>query len=439
MIAHGSRLSAVRLARSHAAWDGLGFDPFAADALDEHLAWLAGAQARIEDRLLAPRQQPQPASLVLYAGTSRYVEGPSNALAALGDKRAGTQGKRQLGIGLLCDEDGSPVSRAVFPGHTHEPRPVAAQVAKLQGRFGVTASTCVGDRGLLKGQQVEALAPHGCHYITALTTAQIAKLRRIGTLQRNLFDQEWAERLTAEGLRDVRRRHPRRAHDVRDPRQAQLGTLQAHVAQQNPSLTDQPRAHAPGALQQRGARAAKRRLVAWGARTWEGRVLTWTVTASVQPAAAPRDGGSGRQTDLPPAQAPQARGHDRSQALASVAPALRPCHTAPRAGRPLCLRREARTRAQAFVGRLAYQMSRSLAACGRAFDITVADGRQALTTRCLVDGAPQHAPRSHGLPTPRDTITRVRPSAAITLPTVFALAGVRVAPRKQRQSERLPQ
>jgi len=62
VLAHGSRLSAVRLALAPAAWDVLGFGPFEAAALSETLAGLAGAQARREDRRLAQRQKMQPAS-----------------------------------------------------------------------------------------------------------------------------------------------------------------------------------------------------------------------------------------------------------------------------------------------------------------------------------------------------------------------------------------
>ena len=56
VIDQGSRLSAVRLAMSHAACDVLGLGTFDEDTLYENLDWLAGTQARIEDRLFAQRQ-----------------------------------------------------------------------------------------------------------------------------------------------------------------------------------------------------------------------------------------------------------------------------------------------------------------------------------------------------------------------------------------------
>src|SRR5256884_6290809 len=131
----------------------------------------------------------------------------------------------QIVIGLLCDEDGHPVSIEVFPGNTQDPQTFAAQINKVKARFGVHAITFVGDRGMIKGQQIEELAQHGCHYITAITKPQIDKLLRTGTLQMDLFDQELAEVLADEGLRYVLRRNPVRAQEVRETRHAKLTTL----------------------------------------------------------------------------------------------------------------------------------------------------------------------------------------------------------------------
>src|SRR5262247_3156624 len=165
----GSRRSAVRLAMSHAACDLLGLAAFDEDALYENLDWLAGAQAAIEDRLFAQRTKTTPVRLFLYDVTSSYVEGTHNALAAFGYNRDGKKGKRQIVIGLLCDEDGQPVSIEVFPGNTQDPQTFATQINKVKARFGVQAITFVGDRGMIKGQQIEDLAQQGCHYITAIT------------------------------------------------------------------------------------------------------------------------------------------------------------------------------------------------------------------------------------------------------------------------------
>src|SRR2546427_5760377 len=271
VIAQASRLSAVRLAMSHAACDVLGLGTFDEEALYENLDWLAGAQARIEDRLFARRQKTTPASLFLYDVTRSYVEGTHNELAAFGYNRDGKKGKRQIVIGLLCDEDGHPVSIEVFPGNTQDPHTLASQVAKLKERFGVQAITFVGDRGMIKSQQIEDLAKQGFHYITAITKPQIDKLLRTGTFQMELFEQELAEVLADEGVRYVLRRNPVRAQEVRDNRQAKLATLQALVAKHNHYLKEHPRADAQGAVQKLVARAKTLRISHWVELTLEDR------------------------------------------------------------------------------------------------------------------------------------------------------------------------
>ena len=233
VIDQGSRLSAVRLAMAHAACDVLALDPFDEDALYENLDWLAGAQASIEDRLYAQRTKTKPIHLFLYDVTSSYVEGTHNALAAFGYNRDGKKGKMQIVIGLLCDEDGHPVSIEVFPGNTQDPQTFAAQINKVKARFGVHEITFVGDRGMIKGQHIADLAQQGLHDITAITKPQIEKLLKQGTLQMDLFDQELAEVLTDEGIRYVLRRNPVRAQEVRATRHAKLAKLQAQVAKYN--------------------------------------------------------------------------------------------------------------------------------------------------------------------------------------------------------------
>lgn len=436
VIDQGSRLSAVRLAMAHAACDVLGLGPFDEDALYENLDWLAGAQARIEDRLFAQRQKTKPASLFLYDVTSSYVEGTQNELAAFGYNRDGKKGKLQIVIGLLCDEEGQPVSIEVFPGNTQDPHTVAAQVAKLKGRFGVHEITFVGDRGMIKSQQIEDLAKQGFHYITAITKPQIEKLLRTGTFQMELFEQELAEVLADEGIRYVLRRNPVRAQEVRESRQSKLAKLQAQVAKQSQYLTDHPRANAQGALRKLVASAKKLRLADWVELTVEDRSLTLTINASGQQEEAKLDGCYVLKTDLTPQQANKEIVHDRYKDLASVEHAFRTCKTAHLEVRPIFVRLEERTRAHALVVMLAYQIIRYLTSCWSAFDVTVEDGLHALTTLCLVEVAPHNAPSYHCIPTPRAAIAQLLHSADIKLPKAFSLSGTRVSTRKKLQSER---
>ncbi|HAG52018.1 MAG TPA: IS1634 family transposase, partial [Deltaproteobacteria bacterium] len=105
-IDQGSRLSAVRLAATHAACDVLGLDKFDEDDLYNNLDWLSENQSVIEQRLFKWMRRTQESGLFLYDVTSSYLEGTQNELSAFGYNRDGKKGKRQVVIGLLCDETG---------------------------------------------------------------------------------------------------------------------------------------------------------------------------------------------------------------------------------------------------------------------------------------------------------------------------------------------
>jgi hypothetical protein len=290
VIDQGSRLAAVRLAMAHAACAVLGVETLDEDTLDENLDWLAGIQASVEDTLVAQRLKPTPVSLFLSEVTRSSWEGTHHAFAAFGSNRDGKKGTRQIGLGFRCNEDGHPVSIEVFPGTTQDPHTFAAQITKVKARFGVTALTFVGDRGLIQGQHIADLATQGCHAMTASTKPQLEKVLQQGTWHMALLAQEVAEVRTDEGLRYVRRRHPVRAQEVRDTRHATLATLQAQGAKQTHYLTDHPRANAQGAWQKLVARATPLRIADWVARPLVERSLTLTLTEDAQTEAATRDG-----------------------------------------------------------------------------------------------------------------------------------------------------
>src|SRR4029450_6725870 len=155
----------------------------------------------------------------------------------------------------------------------------------------------------------------------------------------------------------------------------------------NHYLPDHPRANAQGALQKLVARAEKLRIADWVELTVAGRTITLTIKEDAQTEAAKLDGCYVLKTDLTPQQAHKELVHDRYKELASVEQAFRTCKTPHLEVPPIFLRREARTRAHAFVVMLAYQIIQYLASCWNAFDVTVEEGLHALTTLCLVGGS----------------------------------------------------
>jgi hypothetical protein len=245
VIDQGSRLSAVRLAGTHAACDVLNLEPFDEDDLYANLDWLDENQKAIEDRLFRQRHPDGKAQLFLYDVTSSYLEGTENELAAFGYNRDGKKGKRQIVIGLLCDEEGCSLSVEVFPGNTADTATFASQLHKVARRFGGGAVTLVGDRGMIKGPQIELLASQQgeFHYITAITKPQIESLLARGVVQVELFDEELAEVTdTQQGVRYVLRRNPLRAAQVAATREDKVRTIEKAIGEQNGYLAEHPRA-----------------------------------------------------------------------------------------------------------------------------------------------------------------------------------------------------
>ena len=62
----------------------------------------------IEDRLFSRRRPDACPELFLYDVTSSYLEGDQNELADWGYNRDKKRGKKQIVIGLLCDEEEGP-------------------------------------------------------------------------------------------------------------------------------------------------------------------------------------------------------------------------------------------------------------------------------------------------------------------------------------------
>ena len=271
VINQGSRLSSVRLAGSHAGCDILGLTSFDEDDLYKNLDWLCEKQSVIENRLFKTMHPDEQPGLFLYDVTSSYLEGTQNELAAFGYNRDGKKGKRQIVIGLLCNEDGKPLSIEVFTGNTQDPKTLASQIDKVAKRFGGSEVTFVGDRGMIKTHQVEDLLEHGFHYITAITKPQIESLLAKGVIQMGLFDQELAETVSDDGVRYVLRRNPVRAQEMRKSRQTRLASLTKEVEKQNEYLAEHPGAHVEVALRKIDERCKKLRLSKWATFSASGR------------------------------------------------------------------------------------------------------------------------------------------------------------------------
>lgn len=248
----GSRLSAVRLACSHAACDVLKLDPFNEDQLYPNLAWLAQNQVQIEQRLFAHFHPNGCPDLFLYDVTSSYLEGDHNALAAWGYNRDGKPGKKQIVLGLLCDGQGRPLSIEVFAGNTSDLKTFGSQIRKAVERFGGQGVTFVGDRGMIKGPQIKDLGQENFHYITAITKLQIEALLQQNVLAMDLFDDLLSEVASIpEKVRYILRRNPQRAAEMAAVRHSKRAALEKLCQAKNALLQMKPKTQVPSGTQSR--------------------------------------------------------------------------------------------------------------------------------------------------------------------------------------------
>jgi len=440
VIDQGSRLSAVRLAGSHGACDILNLTKFNEDDLYDNLDWLTENQAKIEHRLFAKRNgikgnQDKP-QLFLYDVTSSYLEGTKNALGAFGYDRDKKKGKQQIVIGLLCDEAGIALSIEVFNGNSKDPQTVGSQVSKVVDRFGGGEVTFVGDRGMIKSQQIEKLNKQGFHYITAITKPQIKKLLRTGVIQMTLFDQPLAEVETTQGIRYVLRRNPIRAIEIAQTRQDKLRSVHKEVNKQNRYLAQHPRAQVGLAHRKVRDKIKQLKLSRWLGATATGRQIQVREDVTALAEEASLDGCYVLKSDLRKEVASKETIHNRYKDLALVEWAFRTSKTATLEVRPVHVRTESHTRGHVFVVMLAYLIIAELVRCWQGLDVTVNAGIKQLDTLCATQLLIKGQVHLNQIPQPRLFLQELLNAAQVILPKVIPNRGVIVTTKKKLTSRR---
>ncbi len=444
----GSRLSAVRLARDLGAGGLLGLPDFNEDVLYDNLAWLNDHQQAIERNLFEGRYQAQRPALYLYDVTSTYLEGQHNALGFFGYNRDGKKGKKQIVVGLLCDADGVPVAIEAFKGNTPDPKTVGAQIVKLQQRFQADHVTLVGDRGMLRGPQLEALNAVGFHYITAISKPQIETLLAAGTLQLELFDQPLGEIIAPGAVpqppdsggapappmeRYILRRNPVRQAEMAESRAAKALALARSVEEANIYLRDHPRARPAVALRNLEKRLRSLGLGNWMKLAGAGRELTLTRDRDALEEESKLDGCYVLRTDLAAALASKETIHERYKSLGEVEQAFRRSKTVELEMRPVNVRKEASTRGHLVVVMLAYLLMRELGRRWARLDLTVEEGLNRLNTYCAIEVAGVISV----LPEPRADVKELLDSSRVTLPAHLPpSASPKVATKKKLPDHR---
>jgi transposase len=439
VLDQGSRLSAVRLHQTHAMVETIGVEKgFNEDNLYANLAWLSEKQNSIEDRLYKHRRGDTPPTLMLYDVTSSYLEGDQNELAAYGYNRDGKKGKKQIVIGLLCDEFGDPVSVEVFTGNTNDTKTFSSQVQKTAGRFGCKQVTFVGDRGMIKQAQQEELNSVGFHYITALTKKQISTLLKAGTIQMDFFDEKVCEIEDKKSNRRlILRRNPVRAEQLAESRQSKRQVIEALVEKKNQYLKAHPKAQVQAALKNINERLEKLCVNSWLCVEADDRTLRLEVYPTVLNEESMLDGCYVITSDLPAASMDAESIHARYKDLMKVEKAFRFSKTGHLELRPIFVRSEESTRGHVFVVMLAYMIRRELAQAWTKFNITVEEGLDTLKTLCSMNITLGDGTVIQKIPAPRELSGKLLQALDVELPTILPHSEIKVATKKTLPSQRV--
>jgi transposase len=433
VIGSVSRLSATRLAQSHAACDILRLDGFCEDDLYSALDWLCENQQKIEDRLFKNRYKSKIPNLFLYDVTSSYFEGDKNELARYGYDRDGKKGKKQIVIGLLTDDEGYPVSCEVFQGNTRDNQTFKDQVDKVAKRFGIKKVTFVGDRGMIKSAQISDLSPDD-YYITALTKPQIEKLLREDVFQMELFDKTICEAIDEE-IRYVLRRNPIRAKEIRENRQSKLEVVNKLCAKKTQYLAEHPRATVKVAKGKIRKLINRLRIDKWAKVGSKGRIFSVKIDDIELSEIEKLDGCYAIKTNLSATDASKETIHDRYKSLAEVEWAFRTMKTTLLHIRGIYVRRANRTRAHVFAIMLAYIIAYELRRLWKDMDITIEEGVAELSSLCATEVVIGNL-SIQTVPIPRESVEMLLEKADITLPDAIPCSKESVFTRKKLVEER---
>jgi transposase len=355
ILTQGSRLHLVEWSKDQAVEEVLNIKYLDEDDLYETLDWLCDNQEKIEDKLFRLRNKKELEEVFLYDVTSTYFEGMENELSEYGYNRDRKKGKKQIVIGLMTDKEGYPVSIEVFKGNTQDPKTVLNQLKKLRSRFGVKRVIFVGDRGMIKKQEIEDINELKWSFITAVTRPQIKKLVNTGAIQMSLFEEEIAE-VEYQGYRYIIRKNPQRAKEIQENRKSRIEYIIKKIIKKNDYLAKHKKASEEVALKDINKEIERRKLVRIVRPKIDDRTLSYEIDTDSIADISILDGCYAIKTDLPKEALDKEIIHDRYKDLTQVEKAFRTIKTALEEIRPVYVRKESRTRGHVFVCMLAYMI-----------------------------------------------------------------------------------
>ncbi len=168
-----SKLSTHRWAQTLYWGDGV-------DVKLEHyyrsLGILARGIKKIEEHLYHRGRDlftPSP-DLLFFDTTSTYFtgEGPMTDMATHGYSKDHRPDCKQVMVGVVMTQEGTPLAHHVFPGNTPDAKAFASVIEELASRFGIKRVILVGDRGMFNAEVIRRIEELKLEYIAGVKMRQ---------------------------------------------------------------------------------------------------------------------------------------------------------------------------------------------------------------------------------------------------------------------------
>lgn len=434
VVNQGSRLSAVRMGRTHALASLLQVRRgFCEDDLYQALRWASDRQVDMELSLF--RRRRKAVHTLFYDVTSSYFEGHDNELGAFGYSRDGKRKKRQVVVGLLCDQEGVPLSVQAYEGCTQDVKTFVDQVSKAANLFGCEQVTFVGDRGMIKSEQIAELASKHYRYITALTVPQIKRGIKEGLFTPQDFTGNYRE-LTRGSERYIYWRNPDRAKRCEIDRQGRLDDIRSWVARRNEYLRASERRCIDAAKRDLDKYIRKRRASSWVTSVVAERQLSIKVDLEARHEDALLDGCYVWSTTVSRDDLNPAKVVETYRGLSRVEWAFRTSKTGLLEVRPMYVRSEDSTRGHIFITSLACRIALELQRAWRNLDITVEEGLRHLDALSFVDMKYSTGAIIQHVPSPTAEATELLEALSLGVPPTLPANSADVDTRKKLKNER---
>ena len=311
------------------------------------------------------------------------------------------------------------------------------QIRKLASEFGCESVVIVGDRGMIKLDQIADLTEEGFYYITATTKPQIETLLKQKVIQIELFTEKLCE-IDHNDVRYILRKNPVRAREIQESRNSKIEKIRSMVEERNRYLSGHPKSKIQTALSLVSERIGKLNISDFLKAEASGRTITIRTDENALKEISLLDGCYVIRTNLPPEKGDMDIIHQRYKDLAQVEWAFRTMKSDEIDLRPINVRTKPRTRAHAFIAMLSYIISKYIREKWKDIDITVQEGIHELSSiNCITIQA--GAVKYNQIPEPRELGSRLLDALSVTLPKAIPCSGIQVTTRKKLNTKRKKQ